>query len=299
VFSGGGSRGNFHVGWAQWVLGELGLHYDIYCGVSVGALVAAYLSQFKAGQEEMASAGLSPLFTPIQNDDIWTRHFPFGMAHGAWKSSFLDGEPLIELIQKSLDENRSRNSGKTCIVGCVSLSTGLYQVFDQTHIPFWKAVAASASFPAFLTPIHMGGEWWTDGGVRTVTPIKAAIAAGATEIDVSLTTPPKPTPDFGDDPSAVDIAMRAIDLMSDEIVAKDIREAQRINRILKLETDIKELNPEYPTPMLDSGKRVIDFTISRPDTLLNSDPLQFGSGEAVEMQERGHQKAVHNIRIAA
>ena len=41
AFSGGGSRGQFHVGVAKKLLGEDATHYDCIAGVSVGALVAA------------------------------------------------------------------------------------------------------------------------------------------------------------------------------------------------------------------------------------------------------------------
>jgi predicted acylesterase/phospholipase RssA len=40
-------------------------------------------------------------------------------------------------------------------------------------------VLASASIPAIFPAVSMGGQTWVDGGVRSVTPIKAAVDAGA------------------------------------------------------------------------------------------------------------------------
>lgn len=281
VLSGGGSRGQYHVGAIKCLLGELGTQYDILCGVSVGALVAAFLAQYKHGDEGRAAAELAQLFSSIEDDDIWKRWFPFGKLHGLWRQSFLNSLPLQKLVRGRLSHDAIRHSGKKLRVGAVSLSSGQYMIFDETHVPLADAVLASSSFPAMLAPLRIRGEWWTDGGVRCVTPIQAAIEAGADEIDIVMTTPPNSTPEFDPDPSAVDIAFRSIDVMSDEIVAKDLKVATLYNVLV--------------SAGLAPGKRRVVFRVVRPGGILNADPLKFDPKEAAELQLIGYEDALKEM----
>jgi NTE family protein len=278
VLSGGGSKGPFHVGFCKHMIGELKTHYDILCGISVGGLVASFLAQYKRGQEELAAQELTDQFLPIRNENVWKSWFLFGKLAGLWKSSFLNSSPLESLIFTRLDINRIRASRKKLRIGAVSLTQGTYHIFDETYPDLPAAVLASAIYPGFLSPTYINNEWWVDGGIQQVTPIKAAIDAGATEIDVVVTAPSSPTFGFEHDPETVDVILRALDLMTHRLTWVDIQYAQRINELVR-------------AGALPS-KREVKIRVAAPLQELNRDPLHFDPKEAREIASLGYHAAI-------
>jgi NTE family protein len=279
AFSGGGSRGQFHVGVVGHLLGDLRTRYDAYAGVSVGALVGSFLAQYKTGEEAKAAQDLRDLFTPIEDSDIWKSWCLFGKA-SIWKSSALNSRPLQRLVKKVLDEEKVRASGKRLRIGAVSLDTTDYRVFDETYSPLADAVLASSSYPAFFEPILTDGQLWTDGGVRVVTPVKTLIDLGCDEIDVSICHPPDPDAKFKRDPGWPDVAIRSLDVMTSQLTWVDVKYAQLLNRLLEHEKI--------------EGKRKVEIRVIHPDHTLNDDSLHFDPTEAVEMQKEGYRAAVRH-----
>lgn len=278
VLSGGGSRGQYHVGAISHLIGDLHMDFSLYAGVSVGALIASFLAQFKSGEESRAATALEALFSPVTDDDIWKNWWPFKKLMGVWKTSFLDSSPLERLVFDRLDVRKIRESEKKLRIGAVSLTSGKYEVFDEKHIPLSRAVLASASFPAFFKPIRMEDQWWSDGGVKTVTPLMAAIKAGATDIVSITSSPVGSVSGFSKDPDAIKVALRAIELQSDEIVDNDIKIALMYN----------ELVAAGKRP----NKRHVNIKVIRPKKLLNEDSLRFSPDEAEKIQMIGYRDAV-------
>lgn len=273
VLSGGGSKGQYHVGVIQHLMGELGIQYDIICGVSVGALIAAYLCQYPKGQEAEASKELTELFSGIENKHIWKHWFLVRYFAGLWKGGLMNSKPLRNTINKYLDTDRIRNSGRELRVGAVSLNKGDYRIFTQYDMPLKKIIYASAAFPIAFEPIEIYGQWWSDGGIRTVTPIKSAIFTGATKIDVVMASPPYSIPRFNPDPNSVEVALRTIELMSDQIIDDDLKKALLYNKLIEAG--------------VDHEKRYIEFNAVRPSEILNENSLEFLPKEAKVMQLKG------------
>jgi len=276
--SGGGAKGQWHVGVIERLMGDQETNYDAYAGVSVGALVSAFLGQFKSGEERRASHALTQMFSEIENDQIWKRWFPFGKL-SIWKSSALNSSPIEKLVRSSLDVELVRASGKRVRVGAVALESMEYKIFSEDFPEFSSAVLASASYPAFFRPISIAGKLWTDGGVRHVTPIKSLIDLGCDEIDISICHPPKGVIPFERDPEWPDVALRALEIMSDQLIWADLAEAKHINRRLQL-----------GDPSL-SGKKHIAFRVFHPDRVLLSDPLDFRPKDAEQIQLLGYNMA--------
>jgi predicted acylesterase/phospholipase RssA len=270
--SGGGAKGQWHVGVVGRLMGDLKTDYDAYAGVSVGALVSAFLGQFKSGEEREASDALTKLFSGIENDHIWKRWFPLGKL-SIWKSSALNSSPIEKLVRSSLDVKRVRASGKRVRVGAVALESMEYKVFGEDFQDLASAVLASASYPAFFRPVSIAGKLWTDGGVRHVTPIKALIDLGCDEIDVSICHPPKSVIPFEKDPEWPDVALRALEIMSDQLIWADLAEAKHIN--CRIQLGDKSL----------AGKRQVAFRVFYPDKVLLSDPLNFRPKDAELIQQ--------------
>lgn len=277
VLSGGGSKGQFHVGWAKRRIGELEIKYDVLCGVSVGALVVGSLAQFPHGQEKEAAAALVDLFSAVQTKNIWKHWWLFHEAAGLWKPAMRNSTPLQELVRTKLDMEKVKASGRKLRVGAVNLSAGEYKIFDESCSDLAGALLASSSFPGFFLPVRMGGQWWTDGGVQAVTPIKAAIDAGATDIDVVVTEPKEALPEFDKDPETSDVLLRSLELMCHRLTWVDIEYARLVN----------ELVAKGAAP----GKRVVNITVSAPDEPLNDDSLTFDPKEATHIQLLGYKAA--------
>lgn len=277
VLSGGGCKGAYEAGAVRHLMGDLGLEYSLVCGVSVGALNGAVLCGHSPGRERVASDALDSLWSSTGNSSVYRRWFPFGKLSGLWKGSMLDSSPLHKMARSTLDPQAIRTSGRALRVGATSLNTGKYRLFDESYHDVVGAVLASSAFPSMLLPVELDGELWTDGGIREVTPLKAAVEAGATDVDVVMTFPPFTPPGFPSSPSAVDVALRSIEIMSDSIVENDLGRALAYNR--------------YAESGLMPGRRSVNIRVIRPSNVLTADPLDFSPRLIESMWFRGYSDA--------
>lgn len=276
VHSGGGAKGAWGAGVIKYLLGDLQKTYDIFCGVSAGAINAAFLAQYKFGEEKEAANTLYDLWLQLNSSKIYKRWFPFGRGHALWKQSFFDSSPLHSLIRTTVNPDRIKKSGKIVSIGTVSLSSGKYTIFDQNSDHFLDAIIASASFPVMFSPVEFMGQFWSDGGVKEMSPIKRAIDLGADEIDIIITSPNTRVKKFLDKPSIIDILKRTIDLSTDKIMANDIEKIEMHNMMVKAGL---------------SNKKFVKMNIIRPDFNLIEDLLNFDPIKLKEMAEKGYQDA--------
>ena len=278
VLSGGGSKGQYHIGALRHLLGDLERPYHILSGTSVGALVAGFLAMYPVGAEKQSATELEHLFGRITDEHIWKHWTFFRRAAGFWKPSFLNSKPLQELVSKEIDCAKIRASKKELRVVATSLTSGQAHVFDQHQVPLDRAILASSAFPGMFLPVAMNGDLWTDGGVRNNTPLKSAIVAGADEVDVLVCAPADPTEGFSNRPKAFPTFLRAVDIMLDEATDADLRFAKLYNDLAGA--------PGY------EDRRKVKLNIIRPDRELNEDPLTFNLGEAMLLREEGYRDAV-------
>jgi NTE family protein len=282
VLSGGGSKGAYQAGALKYILGELSVVYDVFCGVSVGAINCSFLSMFHGGEEAKSGNLLADLWNQLDNSKIYKRWFPFGRWHALWNKSFFDSSPLHTLLKSHIDLDKIRASGKKVNVGTVSLSSGKYTIFDQSSDHFIEAVIASASFPGMLTPVKFLGQLWTDGGVKEISPIKKAMEMGADEIDVIITSPQTRIKHFIENPTTVDILKRSIDLSTDKIMANDIEKIQMHNTLAEAGL---------------ADYKYVKLNILRPDYNLIEDLLDFRPEKIKEMMEKGYKDAKYKYTM--
>lgn len=276
VLSGGGVKGAWQAGVIYRLVAEERNYYSILCGVSVGALNAAYLAGYERNQTEVSGKNLVSVWKGIDQSKVYRRWFPFGRLQGIFKSSLYDSSPLQKWVRENLNSKAIQSTGRLLRVGAVSLTTGRYRVFDEDYHDIPGAVLASSSFPGMLCPIELEGELWSDGGVREITPLKAALDAGATEVDIVLCNPSEPSQSFPKKPKTLDIAMRAIDLMGEEILSDDIEKAKLINLALTCGVCSEE------------GQRKVRLRVFRPPTTLCENNLDFRPGLVQSLLDRGY-----------
>jgi NTE family protein len=276
VLGGGGAKGAWTSGVINHLLGDLQIHYDAICGVSAGAINGAFLTQYSLGQERLAATELSNLWLQIDTSKIYKRWMPFGRLHALQKKSFYDSSPLQKLIREHIKLDKIRASGRTVNVGTVSFTSGKYTIFDQTSDHFIDAVIASASFPTAFEPISFLGELWADGGTQEISPTKTAIDLGADTIDVIMTSPQTRTKKFIENPTAIDIMKRSIDLSLDKIMSNDIEKMEMYNKLAEAGL---------------TGKKYVSINIIRPQFNLIEDLLDFDPDKIKKMMDLGYDDA--------
>jgi len=274
VLSGGGSKGAFEAGVLQRLMGEEQRDYDLLCGTSVGAINAAYVAQTPLGQPREAAAKLRALWDTVTTEKVHRRWFPFGNVAALWKTSVYDSEPLHRWIRSDLDAAAVRASGRQLRIVSVSLGTGETFVANEQTPGLAEWVIASSAFPVMLTPASIGSDLWTDGGLRTVTPLGEAIRAGADDIDVVLCSDPfaKSPFEVKDAHAIPQLLLRSIDVMNGEVNRADLR-------IAGLKNDLSQLRPEY---------RKVKIRLFQPSAPLPFDPLDFDPGNLRKMIDAGY-----------
>jgi NTE family protein len=266
VLSGGGSKGAYECGVLDYLMGEQGTVYDLFAGVSVGAINAGFLAQFGNGfKSSDAYSKLNGLWNDISKSTVYKNWFPPYIS-AIWRPSLYDSSPLHTLVKDNVNPVWVTTSGKKLRIGATGLETGEYRIFTESYPNICTAILASSAFPGMLTPVELEGQLWTDGGVKSTTPLRAAIQAGADDIDIILCSPAAdPSTGFTSKTTALSVAARAIDLMSDQIEANDLKTCQT------------------------EGK--VKLRIVRPDSVLVENPLDFSYTLLQQMQAQGHADA--------
>lgn len=286
VLSGGASKGAYQVGVLKHLMGDLETHYDLICGISVGAINGAWLSMFPEGQEKPCIEQLEDLWRGLRTKDVYVSwvNLPgflsyLGFLVAPFKSSIYNSRPIEELLEEKFDPKLIEKSGKQLKVGAVSLNSGLYKLFDQDHPKIVQAVMASAAFPTAFRPVEIEGEFWLDGGIKEVTPLKAAIQAGATEIDVVITASSKRKPkNYTKAPKLFTLAPRVLSLMSDEVLDNDVNRALELNNLIK-------------DGAIVPGKKYIPIRVFRPEQSLTPNSLEFEQKYITPMIAKGYEVA--------
>lgn len=277
VLSGGGAKGAYQVGVLKHWLLEQKTEYDILAGISVGALNAAYLAQFSKQNTQLSYEELDKLWGRVSPGAIKKNWFPFSVLESLWKPSVYNTEPLRKWVRDELSVKLIEKSKRELRVVAVSWDTGEARVATQDTLRLADWVLASAAFPVMFEPIEINGELWSDGGLRSVTPLGEAIKAGATEIDVIMCSDPYARSPFkSKDKSAIpDFLLRTLDIMSDEIMRADLK-------ICGLKNDLVTLNSKY-------RKVTIDRVVAPSQDV--GDSLDFSQAGIQKLKELGYQNA--------
>ncbi len=264
VLSGGGAKG----AWQAGVIDRLyrsGGDWDIFAGVSVGALNAAMLAQHSPAT---AVTNLANLWLDIDTPKVYRHHNRFlKWLMLPWKKSVYSTEPLRKLIAANYNPDFVARNNKTLLTTAVDLQSGAGTV--HTNGPA-SAIYGSAAFPLMFEPQEEHAAFMLDGGLRDVTPLGAAIQAGATDITVVLCEPRKLlywSPPSGAVP-LLSIATRALEIMMNEIVENDLNKAAIVNRLVSQKVFLKDYHREVfvrvirPKPWLMLGDS-LDFSTQR------------------------------------
>jgi NTE family protein len=256
VLSGGGCKGAFEVGALKKWMHEDGTDYEILTGISVGAINSTYLAQFPVGQGKQAWEVLKSLWDQVTPAKVKKNWIPLWVIESLWKQSVYNSAPLQQWIRGGLDPAKVKASGKQLRIVAVSWDSGESRVVDQNASPLPDWVIASSAFPVMLSPISIEGQLWADGGLRSVTPLGEAIKAGATDIDVIICSDPYAKDSFSSKGKAAipSLSLRAIDILTDEIMRADLKICGLKNDLVALgHPTFKKINLRVLVPPMDLG----------------------------------------------
>lgn len=135
--------------------------------------------------------------------------------------SYYTTEPLRDLLEKNLDIEKLKTSGKMLRVGAVNFNTGQYETVTEKNEQIIDWIMASSSFPVLFPMQKIGDYYYTDGGISEMSPVIDAIKLGATEIDIILANPMKVSY-FEGHPGIFKQLTRNLDIIGAEILRNDI-----------------------------------------------------------------------------
>jgi NTE family protein len=203
VISGGGSKGAFAGGVAQYLQGELGHEYDLYIGTSTGSLLISHLALNKIAKikEVYTNVNQSSIFNrrpflvkqdKFGQDQISINHFKVLRNFFRGSKTFGESKNLRKLITKTLSKEEFlvlKNGAKDVVVTVSNLSlneTEYKSIKDFDYEDFVDWIWISCNYIPFMSLVTKNGCEYADGGFGSMVPIKEALERGATEVDVII-----------------------------------------------------------------------------------------------------------------
>ena len=199
VISGGGSKGAFAGGVAQYLIENEGREYDMFLGTSTGSLLVSHLALSDIPK-------IYKIFTNVQQHDIFSvspfvqrkrgnREFvSIDFVNSMWqfikmKRTFGESKSLKRNIKRNFtlaEFQKLRETKHDVIVTVTNLSKNRVEyksIQECTHEEFCNWIWISCNYVPFMSLSKFDGYEYADGGLGCVIPIREAIQRGATEVD--------------------------------------------------------------------------------------------------------------------
>lgn len=267
VISGGGSKGAFAGGLAEYLITVCRQEYKIFIGSSTGSLLVPLLSIGKVNQ-------LKKTFTSVTQKDIFNNcPFLLRKVNGEFKTrinhrgivemflkgkkTFGESENLRDLIFKNITQADFEQIRKNDVIITVSnlntMAVEYKEARDCTYQDFCEWIWASASLVPFMSLVKKNGFEYADGGMGNIVPIYHAIQKGATDIDIIVLKANENIHKLLPVRNALDLTSRVFSFMLNQIVTDDLI----IGRLESRNKNIK-LNFYYPPEELTSNSLIFD-----------------------------------------
>ncbi len=238
VISGGGSKGAFGGGIADYLMRGEKRDYDIFVGTSAGSLLVPLLA---AGEVEL----VKECFTTVTQKDVFKRnpfiikkrgkifttkvnHFNSLKMFFKKQKTFGDSSNLRKLIDRTFLKkhyNKVRNTKKDLIVTVCNLTshaTEYKSIHDCSYDDFCDWMWISANFVPFMSLVIKDGHEYADGGYGDYLPIHPAIDLGAKEVDAIFLRPEQLNINNMRATDPFDVLLRAFEFMLYKIGSDDI-----------------------------------------------------------------------------
>lgn len=269
VISGGGSKGSFAGGVAQYLIEEEGQAYDLFLGTSTGSLLVSHLEMHKI-------ADIKKAFTEVTQSAIFSNN-PFVIErkgklvkikinHFNVLTNFLRGgktfgesKHLRELIEHNITPAifKAIQQGNRDVVICVSnltLNQVEYKsVFDCSYNDFLDWIWVSCNYVPFMSLVVKNRHEYADGGFGCIIAIEEAIRRGAKQVDAILLDTEVEQLNRMRSRNAFDVLLSTFDFMNDQIVLDNLK----VGQMLAKEHKVK-LRVFYTPRVLTTNSLVFD-----------------------------------------
>lgn len=202
VISGGGSKGAFAGGVAEYLINDCCNNYELFVGCSTGSLLLSHLAIGKIDK-------IKKVYTSVSQSDIFNispfkikktkKGFETSINHFNTIRTFIKGCPtfgesdnLRQLIKNSIsqeDFKAIKEQNKKVIFTVSNLTLDTIEYFnsnDCSYNDFCDWAWASCNFTPFMSILNKNNYQYADGGFGSYVPILCAIENGASEIDVII-----------------------------------------------------------------------------------------------------------------
>lgn len=267
VLSGGGSRGAYQAGcWRA--LHETGWRPDYIVGTSVGAvnglmIVMDDVDQMQAWWENLQQRNVLRVRGNI-------------LAIAKWRS-FMHAEPLRAAFDEHADFDAVRRDGRLHVT-TTDIEQGTERLWRPDEIDIEVMMATTALLPG-LAPVEIDGDHHADGGHWTALPLRHALEAGATDVQV---------------------------LLHDPIEPHAMAPPKHLRQVLRRQSDIlwhgrqfaewKWLQARMRLPKRDPERlQKANVTFHAPDPPLETEILRFRRHEAKDLYARGYAATKANL----
>lgn len=202
VISGGGSKGAFAGGVAQYLMKKENRDYDLFIGTSTGSLMVSHLALGMLDD-------LKKLYTNVNQETIFSNN-PFTIKKVAGekvvninhfntlinflkgRKTFGESKNLRSLIQNNITKEmyeKIRESNKEIVVTVSNLTANQIEYKssnDCKYEDFADWIWGSCNYVPFMSLLEKDHCQYADGGFGSLVPIREAILRGATEIDAII-----------------------------------------------------------------------------------------------------------------
>lgn len=202
VISGGGSKGAFAGGVAQYLIETMGNQYDLFLGTSTGSLLISHLASGKVSE-------IKDIYTSVNQSSIFSNcPFVIRKKHGIesiginhlnvirnfirGSKTFGESHNLRELIRNSITVEHFEGLKSSAIdvvatVSNLSLNQIEYKSLkDFSYDEFCDWLWISCNYTPFMSLCRVNGCEYADGGLGSMVPIEEAIKRGASEVDAII-----------------------------------------------------------------------------------------------------------------
>jgi predicted patatin/cPLA2 family phospholipase len=202
VISGGGSKGAFAGGVAQYLMTKEQREYDLFVGTSTGSLMVSHLALGMLDE-------LKKLYTNVNQKTIFSNnpfvikkvagekvvsinHFNTLMNFLKGRKTFGESKNLRSLIRQNITQEMFEAIAKTqkeVVVTVSNLTANQIEYKssnDCTYEDFCDWIWGSCNYVPFMSLLEKNNQQYADGGFGSLVPIREAILRGATEIDAII-----------------------------------------------------------------------------------------------------------------
>ncbi|TDN86420.1 patatin-like phospholipase [Salegentibacter sp. 24] len=202
VISGGGSKGAFAGGVAQYLIQEEGKKYDLFLGTSTGSLLIPHLAMgnidkvyeiyTNVNQRKIFSINPFVVKRKEGREYVTINYFNMFWQFVRKKRTFGESQNLRKHIKRNFTQenfDELKNQVEDVIVTVSNLSKNRVEyksINDFSYEDFCDWIWISCNYIPFMSLAKKDGFEYADGGLGCVVPIREAIKRGATEVDAII-----------------------------------------------------------------------------------------------------------------